>query len=187
MKSKGFVVFALMAALAFFTGSATAQTCPDRDQMIRAADEAGVSIYPDRMASASTDGASVTAATIQGYEQVPPAALARGTDVGFIHLDAPRSGIPAGFYRLHASADPSAVRVGTFEASVDLIDGSGRVVATLPASAEASSLTVPDPLPFERTAVRTSITSGPTNEPQSIIIIIICPNGVVIIIWIPWL
>jgi hypothetical protein len=186
MKSKGFLVFVLMATLAFFAGSATGQTCTDRDQMVRAAEEAGVAIYPDQMASASNDGASVTAATLRGYEQVPPADLARGTDVGFIHLDAPRSGIPAGFYRLHASADPSAVRVGTFDASVDLIDGSGKVVATLPASAEASSLTVPSPLPFERTAVRTSITSGNTHEPQSIIIIIICPNGLVIIIWIPW-
>jgi hypothetical protein len=45
---------------------------------------------------------------------------------------------------------------------------------------------VPNPLPFARTAVRTSITSGDTNEPRSIIIIIICPNGLIIIIWIPW-
>jgi hypothetical protein len=185
MKSKGFLVFVLMITLAFFAGSAIGQTA-DRDQMVRAAEEAGVAIYPDGMASVSNDGASLTAATIKGYEQVPPAALAEGTDVGFIHLDAPRSGIPAGFYRLHASADPAEVRVGKFETSVDLVDASGKVVATVPATAEASSLTVPSPLPFERTAVRTSISSGHTNEPQSIIIIIICPNGVIIIIWLPW-
>lgn len=187
MKSKGFLVFVLMATLAFFAGSATAQTWPDRDDMVRAAEDAGVAIYPDRMSSAASDGASVTAATIKGYEQVPPADLAKGTDIGFIHLDAPRSGIPAGFYRLHASADSSAVRVGRFAASVDLVDGSGKVVATVPATADASSLTVPDPLPFERTAVRTSISSGDEHEAQSIIIIIICPNGVVIIIWLPFL
>ena len=103
MKSKGFLVFILMAALAFFAGSATAQP-PDRNQMIDAANQAGVAIYPDQMSSASNDEASVTAATLKGYEQVPPAHLAQGTDVGFIHLDAPRSGIPAGFYRLRASA-----------------------------------------------------------------------------------
>lgn len=186
MKIKGFLVSVLVATLAFFAGSAAAQTCTDPDQMVRAAEAAGVSIYPDRMASASNSEASVTAATLRGYEQVPPAQLAEGTDVGFIHLDAPRSGIPAGFYRLHASADPAAVTVGTFDVKVDLVDGSGKVVATVPGRAEASSLTVPDPLPFERTAVRTSMTSGPTNEPQSIIIIIICPNGVIIIIWIPF-
>lgn len=186
MKSKGFLVFILIAILAIFAGSATAQTA-DRSQMADAAEKAGVSIYPDQMSSSSNDEASVTAATLRGYEQVPPAALAGGTDVGFIHLDAPRSGIPAGFYRLHASADPSAVRVGEFDVNVDLVDGSGKVVATVPGRADASSLRVPDPLPFERTAVRTSISSGATNEPQSIIIIIICPNGVIIIIWIPWL
>lgn len=185
MKSKGFLVSVLMITLAFFAGSASGHT--SSDQMIRAAEAAGVEIYPDRMVSASNDEATVTAATLQGYEQVPPAQLAEGTDVGFIHLDSPRSGIPAGFYRLHASADASEVRVGTFDVSVDLIDGSGKVVATVPGSAEASSLTVPSPLPFERTAVRASMASGPTDEPQSIIIIIICPNGVVIIIWIPWL
>lgn len=186
MKSKGFVVFTLVAILAFFAGSATAQTCTSRDQMIKAAEAAGVPIYPDQMASASSDGASVTAATIKGYEQVPATNLVRGSDVGFIHLDAPASGIPTGFYRLRASAAASAVRVGRFDASVDLIDGGGRVVATLPATAEASSLTVPDPLPFERTAVRTSITSGDTNEQRSIVIIIVCPNGVIIIIVIRW-
>lgn len=186
MKSKGFLVFVLMATLAFFGTSATAQIGPDREEMVQAAEKAGVSIYPDQMSSAASDGASVTAATIKGYEQVPPADLAKGTDIGFIHLDAPKSGIPAGFYRLHASADSSEVRVGKFAASVDLVDGSGKVVATVPATADASSLAVPDPLPFERTAVRTSISSGAEYEPQSIIIIIICPNGVIIIIWLPW-
>lgn len=184
MKSKGFLVFILMAALAF-AGSATAQP-PDRDQMVEAARAAGVAIYPDQMSSSSNDEASVTAATLRGYEQVPPAHLAKGTDIGFIHLDAPKSGIPAGFYKLRASADPAEVRVGKFNVDVDLVDGSGKVVATVPGSADASSLNVPDPLPFERTAVRTSISSGHTNEPQSIIIIIICPNGVIIIIWLPW-
>lgn len=185
MKSKGFLVFVLMATLALFGGSASAHVEPDRDAMVRAAEEAGVAIYPDQMSSAASDGASVTAATIKGYEQVPPSDLAKGTDIGFIHLDAPKSGIPAGFYRLHASADPSEVRVGKFAASVDLVDGSGKVVATVPATAEASSLSVPEPLPFARTAVRTSISSGHEYEPQSIIIVIICPNGVIIIIWLP--
>jgi hypothetical protein len=185
MKIKAFLVFVLMATLAFFAGSATAQTV-DREQMVQAAEKASVAIYPDQMSSASNDEASVTAATLRGYEQVPPAALARGTDVGFIHLDAPRSGIPAGFYRLRASADPSEVRVGEFGVDVDLIDGSGKVVATVPGRADASSLTVPNPLPFERTTVRASVPSWTTNEPQSIIIIIICPNGVIIIIWLPF-
>ena len=185
MKSKGLVVFTLVAILAFFAGSATGQTCTNQEQMITAAEEAGVRINPDRMASASTEEASVTAATIRGYEQVPPADLAKGTDVGFIHLDAPRSGIPRGFYRLRASADPSVVSVGTFDAKVDLIDASGEVVATVPATAEASSLEVPNPLPYERTAVRASIASGDATAPQSIIIVIMCPNGVIIIIYIP--
>lgn len=185
MKSKGFIL-ALVAALAFFAGSATAQTCIDRDSMLKAAEESGVSIYPDQMASAAGDGASVTAATIQGYEQVPPANIAKGTDVGFIHLDAPGSGIPAGFYTLRASANPDDVRVGRFEASVDLVDGGGRVVGTLPAIAEASTLEVPSVLPFERTAVETSITSGNTEQQRTIIIIIRCPNGLVIIIVIHW-
>jgi hypothetical protein len=185
MKSKGFLVFVLMIVLAFFAGSANAQAA-DRDQMVQGAEKAGVAIYPDQMVSVSNDGGSVTAATLRGYEQVPPANLAKGTDVGFIHLDAPKSGIPAGFYRLHASADPADVRVGKFEATVDLVDENGKVVATVPATADASSLEVPSPLPFERTAVRASISSGQTNEPQSIIIIIICPNGVIIIIWLPF-
>lgn len=154
--------------------------------MIQAAEAAGVPIYPDQMATASSDGASVTAATIQGYEQIPPAHLARGTDIGFVHLDAPGSGIPPGFYRLRGRAESSEIQVGRFDATVDFIDGSGKVVASVPATAEASSLTVPDPLPFARTATRLSITSGDTTERRSIIIIIICPNGVIIIIWLPW-
>jgi len=186
MKNKGFVVLALVASLAFIAGSVWADG-PTKDEMVKAAEEAGVSINSDNIATASTDdGASVTAATLRGYEKVAPANLARGTDVGFVHLDAPDAGIPAGFYRLRASADPSDVKVGRFDASVDIIDGDGKVVATVPASAQASSLAVPDPLPFPRTVLETTAAGGGAQERHTIIIIIICPNGLIIIIWISW-
>lgn len=189
VRKSGFFALVLMAALFFAAGSAWAVTSPSeqlKEPLADAAKAAGVAINTDSVVTTSGEGYTVAAATVQGYEQVGASSLPGGVESGFIYLDAPGSGIPSGFYTLRTTADASSVRVGEFGARTELVGADGRVVTTLPARVEASSIEVPDRLPFPRTAVdiRTD------HQPQGIIIIDIiyrCPNGMTIhiriIIW----
>jgi hypothetical protein len=191
VRKSGFFVFVLVAALLFVTGSSWAAVSSSpgdqfREPLADAAKAAGVAINTDSVVTASGERYTVAATTIQGFEQVGASALPDGVDTGFIYLDAPGSGIPAGFYTLRTTAPAESVRVGEFGAKTELVGADGRVVTTLPARVEASSTEVPNPLPFARTTVdiRTD------HQPQGIIIIDIiyrCPNGMVIhiriIIW----
>ena len=136
---------------------------------------------------------NLATSSIKGFEQVPATDFARGADVCYLYLDAKGSGLPTGNYKLRAHADEKAIQVGDYAGTVDLVDADGKVVRTLKADISTSSLAVPNPLPFARTGVSTSVDNGnggPGGAQQRIIIIHIwyhCPNGswvhMTIIIW----
>lgn len=190
MRKSRFFVFALVAALIFVAGSAWAAgpSCSDQFKvpLAEAAKAAGVAVNTDSVVTTSGEGYTIAATTIQGYEQVGASALPGGVDTGFVYLDAPGSGIPSGFYTLRTTADAGSVRVGEFDAKVELVGADGSVAAALPARVEASSTEVPNPLPYERTAIQ--ISSRPRwNDYIIIDIIYFCPNGMIvhitIIVW----
>lgn len=178
-RSKSVFVMVLVAALLGVAGSAWAADVSCNEELTRqigaAASAAGVAVHLDQLVTVSTQGATVAATTVQGYEQVPATDLPKGVDAGFLYLDAPSSGIPTGFYTVRASAKAGDVRVGDFDGTVQLVSKDGRVAAELPAKMDAFSLSVPAELPSPRTTVDTSARRR-WNE-NYIIIDYWCPNG----------
>jgi hypothetical protein len=197
LKVFGFVAAMLFASSAFAgentrlgtylaradTQAAPAEQCTDpKSDLIAAADKAGVKLNVEQIVTASSEDVTFAGTSIQGFEQVPATDLPKGVDAGFVYLDAPATGIPAGFYRLNAHANKEDVRKGSYPGTVGFIGADGKEVARVAATMETSSLTVPNPLPYARTRLETRIGTQ-TPERQDIIIIIIhCPNGTTIII-----
>jgi hypothetical protein len=194
VKSKNLLLaFAILAILFCALGprpaaAAAACTTSLSDQLAEAAKVAGVPINTEETVTLTSPDVNLAASSIQGFEQVPATDFPKGVDFGYIYLDAPRSGVPAGYYKLRAHANEKDVQVGEYGGTVDLIGADGKVASTLDATIDTSSLTVPDPLPYPRTKVDTSLTNQ--DPAQSIIIIHIwyrCPNGswvhITIIIW----
>ncbi|MCY1023641.1 hypothetical protein [Pyxidicoccus sp. MSG2] len=165
---------------------ASAPQCSDpKAQLIEAADKAGVKLNVEQIVTASSEDVNFVGTSIQGFEQVPATDLPKGVDAGFVYLDAPRSGIPAGFYRLNAHADEKDIQKGTYQGTVGLIGADGKEVTRLAATMETSSLSVPNPLPYARTRLETRIGTHNPERQDIIIIIIHCPNGttIIIVIW----
>jgi hypothetical protein len=195
MLRRTFFVFALIASLAFVTGPASAQEPCNTDlraRLLDAANQAGVAVNPDDILTSVNEGGTVATTTIAGYEGVPGSALPGGVNAGFIYFDAPGSGIPAGFYTLRASAQQEDLRVGGFPGRVELVSAGGEVAANLPASIDAFSLEVPNPLPFPRTTITQDLqrTGGSATLTKAfrwrITITIRCPNGTTIRFSIGW-
>jgi len=185
MKIRFLQVLAAVAAVLFVSQPAAAGECDTRDALFRAAEESGVRLNYEQTVTASSEHVSFAGTSIAGFEQVSASQLRDGADAGFIYLDAPRSGIPAGFYRLHAQAPEP--RLGTHKGTVNLVSREGKVVAQVPASMETWSMEVPRPLPFERTLMDTHVRNEPSTGGGSearikIIITIHCPNGTTITI-----
>jgi len=188
--------FALVAGILGSLASArpaAAQIDPLAEKLASSAEAARISINTEETATLTAPGVTLATSSIKGFEQVPATDFAKGADVGYLYLDAKGSGLPAGNYLLRAHADEKAIQVGDYDGTVDLVDADGKVVRTLKADISTSSLSVPDPLPFPRTRVSTSVDNGAGGgggAQQRIIIIHIwyhCPNGswvhVTIIIW----
>jgi len=195
------LAFTFVAGLAPLLGArpAAAQIDPQlAERLARSAAAAGVPINAEETATVTAPGVGLATTSIKGFEQVPATDFAKGADVGFLYVDKALGNLPAGGYKLRVHADESAIQVGEYPGTADLIDANGKVVRTVGANIGTSSLTVPDPLPFARTRANIWLDNGgPTGggggEPQGIIIIhgwYHCPNGswvyVTIIIWDDW-
>ncbi|CAM3163529.1 hypothetical protein G4177_02900 [Corallococcus sp. ZKHCc1 1396] len=175
---------------------APAQACTDpRAQLHEAAKQAGVDINPQETVVVSKDGMTFAGSSLAGFEHVPATALPDGADFGFVYLDAPQAGIPAGHYKLRARAAAEDIQVGEYRGEVDVIDASGKAVARLPATMQTSSVEVPNPLPFARTTVdaqfrQTNFIGGRHDHPSryhhTLILVFHCPNGTTIIIFIDY-
>lgn len=158
-----------------------APVCSDelRERVAAAAEERGISVDTEGMLTVVREGVTFAAATISGFEQVPARDLPSGVDFGFVFLDAPGSNLATGYYTLRASADEGDIQVGRFGGTVELVDAGGKVVANLPATIDAQSLDVPNPLPYARTVVGGGVRLP---DPSTDRIIWIfgwyhCPNG----------
>jgi hypothetical protein len=179
-------VVALVVAVLFVSEPAAAGECDTRAALFKAAEAAGVPLNHEQTVTTSAPGVSFAGTSIAGFEKVPATRLPEGVDAGFIYLDAPNSGIPAGFYRLNARA--SKPQVGTYEGVVSLIAQDGKEVVKLPASMETWSMEVPSELPYEQTLMEAQLYSEPGAEaarpvlPRLLSIVIYCPNGTIIII-----
>ena len=158
-----------------------APVCSDelKERVAEAAAERGISVDTEGMLTVVREGVTFAAATISGFEQVPARDLPRGVDFGFVYLDAPGSNLATGYYTLRASADEGDIQVGRFDGTVELVDANGKVAANLPATIDAQSLDVPNPLPYARTVVGGGVRLP---DPSTDRIIWIfgwyhCPNG----------
>jgi hypothetical protein len=174
----------LAAGLALAPPPAAAQngpTCTAAAPMQSAAAAAGQSIESGQITILSNNDLTLAAAPITGYEQSPATALAGGVDYGFIYLNAPSSGIPAGYYTLRATAPAGSIQVGEYGASVDLVGANGAVVTTLAGTVQTSSLQVPNPLPYPNTKVSFAMRILPTRT-YWVDITFLCPNGSIITI-----
>lgn len=161
-------------------GGPTSQATPcppsksPKDQLVDASKAAGVNVNAEEVFSVSRDSESVIAAPIAGWEKIPATALAKGVDFGFAYFSTEEPRVPAGYYRLKAFADVTAV--GTVKGRVQLLDRGGQVTAELPADVEVHSLTVP----AEAATQRSFVVGIPRERRQGIWFR--CPNGVCIVI-----
>jgi hypothetical protein len=170
------------AANAASTGSGTVPVSLDglKQQLIDAAAKDGSLLQTDEMVTLAGNGLTFAGGSIVGFEQVPSTALAGGVDFGYTYLDAPQSGIPTGIFRLRAHANAQDIKIGDYPGTVDYIDSTGMVVATVAATVESSSLTVPNPLPFPHTTVGASYRMVNRGHWVTTVYIWICPNGEII-------
>ena len=141
-----------------------------------AAAKAGVSIQTDQMFTVERRGARLSAAVIDGYENVAPRNLASGVDFGFAHFDAPESGIPTGYYPLRATSQGTP-SLGENQVRFDLVDADGRTVTSLEGVADVWSLDVPENPPAPQTVVSGMLDTTAAMDLIYIGIWYRCPNG----------
>lgn len=160
----GFVVFSLTAC----QPPATVQ-----ERLLDAARDAGVEVRAQETFVLSSGEETVAIAPIAGWETVPASELANGVPVAFAYISSREVGVDEGFYTLRASADE--IRLGTVDATVELVDRGDDVAGRIAAEAEIHATTVPARLPFETTFV----TSRPDDLGRPTVWLR-CPNGVCI-------
>ncbi|GEN11709.1 hypothetical protein SAMN05443572_11571 [Myxococcus fulvus] len=160
MKSPSFECAALAAVLFLASSSVRAEeprrasevsvsgaslACTDLPGALSlAAQEAGVPIHPGRIATSTSDLFVISAGAVIGLENLSALEYAQGVDVAFVYVDAPGSDIPAGYYRLRATAKANDIHVGTYPGSVGFFDKTGQEVARVVGTFETSSVTSPE-------------------------------------------
>lgn len=155
-----------------------------RDRLVRdfvaEANRAGSPVRADEVLTIVRKSATFITSPLRGYERIPATELARGADFAFAFVDAPKSGIPEGHYKLRAFA-PN-VRLGEIRGRVEFVNANGIVVKRVPATLRVKSLRVPSPLPFPHTRILGGIQNAGANviEPDQatdIYVWVLCPNG----------
>jgi len=148
---------------------------------VRAADRAGSPVRADEVFTIVRKSATFITSPLRGYERMPATELARGVDFAYAFVDAPKSGIPVGHYKLRAFA--RNIRLGEIHGRVEFVNADGVVVKRVPATMQIKSMRVPQPLPFPHTEILGGI--QPTGQSiiapsQAIDIYVweLCPNGV---------
>ncbi|NBD07577.1 hypothetical protein [Corallococcus silvisoli] len=92
----------------------------------------------------TTEDFSFAGFSIAGNEQTPATQFGTGVESAFVYLNAPGSGIPAGFYRLVARADPRDIRIGNYSGFVDFQALDGSTSASVVATFNTPSLSAPN-------------------------------------------
>lgn len=178
-------VFAVLAAVLFSAGPAwaaetesTASTDAERKALLEAANRAQVPINFEQIVTATSENVALVGTSIAGFEQIPATQFANGTNIAFVYLDLPASGIPAGYYRLRTTAARQDITVGNYPGTTEFISQDGKVVARLPSSIDTTSLQVPNPLPYPRTLVDATIEESDAKRlTLTLTIRVRCPNG----------
>lgn len=150
----------------------------------KAARRGRVQINTSEAATVLRADSTVAIAPVREFDMTPATELRTGVDVAFAYIDVPSPTVPAGYYTVRVTAD--VTEVGETRGTAELVDARGRVSHELAARVDVRSLTLPDPRPFAHTAINLENRVAnedltPTARP-SIIIIIVCPNGVIIVI-----
>lgn len=153
-----------------------------------AARRSKVRINTEEMVTALRADSALAIAPVREFDRTPATDLPDGTDVAFLYLDNNDPKIPAGFYRVRVSAP--VTQLGKVRGTTQLIDRQGRVALELPADVDVKSMTLPDPRPFPHTGINVETRfadpdSFPPDPQPLLIVVIICPNGVVIVVVFP--
>lgn len=144
----GNVLFSTMLLLLLSSCSTTIQSLHNhvedgsRKAMTRAAENQGIDIVEDEIATVSQGNLTFSATSIAGVENIAPAEYASGVDIGFAYLHPPSDNIPAGYYTLRATANIQDV--GTTDGRLQLINSSGEAVASASGEFEVFSMTPTD-------------------------------------------
>jgi hypothetical protein len=76
-------------------------------------------------------------APLSDFDTSPATELPKGVDSVFAYVDSPDRGIPAGFYTLRVTADPTTV--GEIDGTVEYVDLRGRVIRKAAAHVDVHS------------------------------------------------
>lgn len=139
--------------------------CDPKSELVTAAAEAGVPIYPEELMVMVHGENTFAVAPVKGFENAPAGALSGGSDMAFAYIDFPGSTIPTGNYTLRPKAPEDSIHPGEYEGTLDLVSTAGDVVASLPLKMNTFSMTVPNPLPYPRTVITGAWKMG--EEPDS--------------------
>lgn len=163
--------------------TAAAAACVDlRGDLVQAAGAAGVPIHADQFGMTTTGDFTFAGVSIAGNERTPATQFGTGVDSAFVYLNAPASGIPAGFYRLVARADPRDIRIGNYSGFVDFQALDGSTAASVAATFDTPSLSAPNQpnVPWSGVSVGSGFLSINAKRLGSIWLALTYSNGTVL-------
>jgi hypothetical protein len=175
------LIVSCLVASFLFAGSLTGRrniNPPLQRMLVEAGRDAGAEINTAEIYSLVRNHSAMVVAPLRGYENVEARSLPQGVDVAFGYFQSATNQLPAGFYKLRASAQN--VRLGKITGTVQFIAQDGSVALEVPARMEVRSLTLP-PRPLKkRTFVETDVVmSGPYTKAATDVWFI-CSNGLII-------
>lgn len=156
-----------------------------RKSLEAAARRSRVRINTDEMVTAMRADSTLVIAPVREFDTTPATDLREGADVAFAYFDGPNPGVPTGYFRVRVTAP--VTKVGKVTGSAQLVDRRGDVVVELPVEVDVKSMTLPDPRPFPHTGLNVESRfadpgSFPPDPQAKLIIVILCPNGMIIAI-----
>ena len=151
---------------------------PLQRMLVEAGHDAGVAINPAETYSVVRSRSSFVLAPIRGYENVEAISLPQGVDVAFGYFQSATNRIPAGFYKLRASAPD--VRLGKITGTLQFIAQDGSVALEVPARMDVRSLTLPERPLTKRTFIESVVVMSALTRNRQRMSWIICSNGLII-------
>lgn len=157
-----------------------------RTSLEQAATSSKLRINSDEMITVLHAKSTLVMAPLRDFDTSPATELHKGVDSVFAYVDSPDRGIPAGFYTLRVTANPT--EVGQTEGTVEYVDPRGKVVHKSGAEVDVHSLSLPDPMPFPHAVISLrgrdadadhhSLAAQATGVQTNFeTVIVCCPNG----------
>ena len=153
----------------------------------QAATSSKLRINSEEMITVLHAKSTLVMAPLRDFDTSPATELHKGVDSVFAYVDSPDRGIPAGFYTLRVTADPT--EVGEIEGTVEYVDSRRKGGAQVRArTVDVHSLSLPDPMPFPHAVI--SLQGRDADEDHHSLaaqatgvqtnfetVIVCCPNG----------